>query len=88
MHALFCDASLAFDKTSRDGLYFTLNSSGILGKMLRMTKLWHDSATMTGLWYAIEGATIPYSQGVRQGCVLAPLLYVTMVQPLTARHPP
>ena len=42
---------------------------------------------MTGLWYDIEGFTIPYSQGVRQGCVLAPLLYVAMVNPLAAPPP-
>ena len=87
VHALFCDTSLAFDGVWRDGLYFILYSYGVRGKMLRMVKSWHDSATMTGLWYDIEGFTIPYSQGVRQGCVLAPLLYVAMVNPLAAPPP-
>ena len=42
---------------------------------------------MTGMWYDIEGQKVPCSQGVRQGCVLAPLLYVAMVNPLVAPPP-
>ena len=68
-------------------MYFTLYSYGIRGPLLRMIQQWHQGATMTGLWYDIEGATIPYSQGVRQGCVLAPLLYVAFINPLVAPPP-
>ena len=84
---MFCDTTTAYDTVWRDGLYFTLYSYGIRGPLLRMIHKWHQGATMTGLWYDIEGSTIPYSQGVRQGCVLAPLLYVAFINPLVAPPP-
>ena len=84
---MFCDTATAYDTVWRDGLYFTLYSYGVRGPMLRMIQQWHQGATMTGLWYDIEGSTIPYSQGVRQGCVLAPLLYVAFINPLVAPPP-
>ena len=87
VHAMFCDTTTAYDTVWRDGLYFTLYSYGIRGPLLRMIHKWHQGATMTGLWYDIEGSTIPYSQGVRQGCVLAPLLYVAFINPLVAPPP-
>ena len=87
VHAMFCDTSTAYDTVWRDGMYFTLYSYGIRGPLLRMIQQWHQGAMMTGLWYDIEGATIPYSQGVRQGCVLAPLLYVAFINPLVAPPP-
>ena len=87
VHAMFCDTSTAYDTVWRDGMYFTLYSYGIRGPLLRMIQQWHQGATMTGLWYDIEGATIPYSQGVRQGCVLAPLLYVAFINPLVSPPP-
>ena len=87
VHAMFCDTATAYDTVWRDGLYFTLYSYGVRGPMLRMIQQWHQGATMTGLWYDIEGSTIPYSQGVRQGCVLAPLLYVAFINPLVAPPP-
>ena len=87
VHAMFCDTSTAYDTVWRDGMYFTLYSYGVRGPLLRMIRQWHEGATMTGLWYDIEGATIPYSQGVRQGCVLAPLLYVAFINPLVAPPP-
>ena len=86
-YVLLCDTAQAYDTVWRDGMYFILYSYGIRGPLLRMIHAWHTSATMTGMWYDIEGQKVPCSQGVRQGCVLAPLLYVAMVNPLVAPPP-
>ena len=87
-YACFADTATAFDTVWRDGLYFILYSYGVRGKMLRMIKAWHDSATAIGLWYTAQSNRIQFSQGVRQGCVIAPLLYVCFVSPLMGRTPP
>jgi exonuclease III len=85
VYACFADTATAFDTVWRDGLYFILYSYGIRGKLLRLIKAWHDGATATGHWYTAESRRIQYSQGVRQGCVIAPLLYVCFVNPLVAK---
>ena len=71
----------------RDGLYFILYSYGVKGKLLRMVRLWHEGATAVGLWYKAQSNKIQFSQGVRQGCVIAPLLYVAFINPLTGHVP-
>ena len=86
-YVLLCDTALAYDTVWRDGKYLILYSYGVRGPLLRMIHAWHTSATMTGMWYDIEGKKVPCTQGVRQGCVLAPLLYVATVNPLVAPPP-
>ena len=86
-YACFADSATAFDLVWRDGLYFILYSYGVRGKLLRMIRLWHEGATATGLWYSAESDCIEFSQGVRQGCVIAPLLYVAFINPLTGVAP-
>ena len=87
VYACFADSQTAFDLVWRDGLYFILYSYGVRGKLLRMIRLWHEGATATGLWYSSESDRVEFSQGVRQGCVIAPLLYVAFINPLTGATP-
>ena len=86
-YACFADTATAVDTVWRDGLRFVLYSYGVKGKILRMIKAWHDGATAIGQWYTATSKRIQYSQGVRQGCVNAPLLYVCFVSPLLGRKP-
>ena len=39
------------------------------------------------MWYSSESDRVEFSQGVRQGCVIAPLLYVAFINPLTGATP-
>jgi len=87
-HMLLCDVEKAFDGVWRDGLYFLLYSYGVRGKMLRMVMNWHSGARGIGLWYDVQTAAVPFTQGVRQGCVLGPLLYITFASALTNVAPP
>ena len=79
VYACFADSATAFDLVWRDGLYFILYSYGVRGKLLRIIALGHAGATATGLWYSAESSRIEFSQGVRQGCVIAPLLYINIL---------
>ena len=87
-YAIFCDTKEAFDSVWRDGLYFTLHAYGVRGKLLRLIVAWHVEATATGLSYQTESSPIKYSQGVRQGCILAPALYAAFLNPLMGDTPP
>ena len=87
-YACFADTATAFDTVWRDGLYFILYSYGVRGKMLRMIKMWHEGATAIGQWYTANSRKVNFSQGVRQGCVIAPLLYVCFVNPVLGVTPP
>ena len=87
IYTIFCDTKEAFDSVWRDGLYFILHAYGVRGKLLRLIAAWHTGATATGLWYNVESEPIQYSQGVRQGCVLAPALYAVFLNPLFGDPP-
>ena len=88
VYTVFCDTKEAFDSVWRDGLYFLLHAYGVRGKLLRFIAAWHTGATATGQWYNAESQPIEYSQGVRQGCVLAPVLYAVFINPLFGDPPP
>ena len=87
VYTVFCDTKEAFDSVWREGLYFILHAYGVRGKLLRLIAAWHTGATATGLWYNAESQPIQYSQGVRQGCVLAPALYAVFINPLFGDTP-
>ena len=68
------DLTLAFDNVSRELLARCLEEFNISPSLQALILAWHD-----GTNYHIvseDPCTIPTSRGVRQGCVLAPLLWL------------
>ena len=56
------------------------------GKLLRFIVAWHTGPRPQD-WYNTESDPIQFSQGVRQGCVLAPALYAAFLNPLFGDPP-
>ena len=86
-HVLFCDVEKAFDGVWREGLLFLLYTYGVRGRMLRMLFSWQDGAKAVGLWFDAKTGVIDFTQGIRQGCVLSTLLYITFTSSLTNKQP-
>jgi hypothetical protein len=81
----FIDIKKAYDSVFRDGLWFKLHEKGVRGKMWRViNKLYskvESSVRVDGKqteWFEVE-------VGVRQGCVLSPVLFALFVDGLAKR---
>ena len=82
MFACFVDYKKAYDNVWRDGLYYKLLKSGIKPSMVRIIRSMYRR-TQQG--FKINGSvTKPFNsyRGVRQGCVLSPLLFNLFINDL------
>ena len=81
-HCCFLDIKKAYDTVHRDGLWKRLIEVGIRGKMWRVLKNVYDiveSCVLVGKeqteWFSVEA-------GVRQGCILSPILFAVFIDGL------
>ena len=74
LYILFVDLTKAFDTVSRPGLWNILPRIGIPPKMVKMIQSFHDGMK-AGLVNGDESNEFPVTNGVKQGCVLAPTLF-------------
>ena len=74
LYVLFVDLTKAFDTVSRPGLWSMLPRIGIPPKMMQMIRSFHDGmkAKVVG---SDDGNEFEVTNGVKQGCVLAPTLF-------------
>jgi hypothetical protein len=83
LHVVFVDFKKAFDTISRPLLWQKLRHLGIHGRVLASLVALYSGATARVR--TSGGFTKPFQQdmGVRQGCVLAPLLFVLFIRDLS-----
>lgn len=81
-HCCFLDIRKAYDTVNRDALWKRLLDVGIQGKMWRVIKNVYDvveSCVLVGKkrteWFVVEA-------GVRQGCILSPILFAIFIDGL------
>jgi hypothetical protein len=78
----FIDVKKAFDRVFRAGLWKRLAEEGVKGKMWRVLKSIYETVESC---VRVEGSLtdwFPVETGVRQGCVLSPLLYALFINGL------
>ena len=66
----------AYGQVWRDGLYLTLYSMGVRGAMWHIIQEWLNNARACTTWNGVRGPTVKLEEGLRQGCVLSPILHV------------
>ena len=73
--AVFIDPTKAFDTVNREALWVVLSKLGCPTKFVNLIRKYHDD--MTGQILSEGEALEPFSisNGVKQGCVLAPVLF-------------
>lgn len=88
LHLAFIDQEKAFDRVNRDKLWGILEDYGVRGELLDAVRaLYRNSLcavrTKSGLtdWFNI-------TSGVRQGCVLSPLLFIVYMDRITKEANP
>ena len=74
LYVLFVDLTKAFDTVSRPGLWEILPRIGIPPKMVNIIRCFHEGMKAR-LVNGCENDEFPVTNGVKQGCVLAPTLF-------------
>ncbi|KAI8519286.1 hypothetical protein Bbelb_025430 [Branchiostoma belcheri] len=75
LYAVFIDLTKAFDTVSREALWSVLEKYGCPRKFVNLIRLFHDKMTGMVLCGGEASETFEISNGVKQGCVLAPILF-------------
>ncbi|CAI5972029.1 unnamed protein product [Closterium sp. NIES-65] len=79
---LLVDFQKAYNFVSRDYLFVMLGNMGFPVKFVRWVKGLHDGAATRMLLKGWVGDRVAMDKGVRQGCPLAPYLFLCAVEPL------
>lgn len=80
--AVFCDFRKAYDTIDRDFLFSTMAALGVGPAFLAMVRCLLTATTARGYVNGFTSTPAPFAAGVRQGCPLAPLLYLFIAQAL------
>ena len=83
LYVVFVDLTKAFDTVNRDALWHVLKKLGCPEKFVNVVKSLHDGMEARVLDQGSFSATFSVSNGVKQGCVLAPTLFSIMFAMLT-----
>ena len=78
LYMTFVDHTKAFDTVSREGLWKIMAKFGCPTKFIEMVRQFHDDMLA---WVQNNGGfsdPFPVTNGVKQGCVLAPALFSMM----------
>jgi exonuclease III len=76
---LLADFNKAFDSLSRDFLFSTLSHLNFSPQIIHIIQLLHSHSTATININGNLTSTIPINSGVRQGCPLAPYLFILAI---------
>ena len=83
LYMAFIDLSKAFDSVDRPLLWEILRRSGCPPKFVRLVQLLHEGMQARVKVGSLESEPFDVTRGVRQGCVLAPVLFNIYVRYVT-----
>jgi len=75
LYAIFIDLTKAFDTVNREALWVILQRLGCPRKFVHLIRQFHDNMTGAVLSGGEVSEPFDISNGVKQGCVLAPVLF-------------
>jgi hypothetical protein len=81
-YCCFIDVKKAFDRVFRAGLWKRVFDEGVKGKMWRVLRSLYTKVESSVVIDGVLTEWFPLETGVRQGCVLSPLLYALFINGL------
>ena len=75
LSACFIDLTKAFDTVNREALWIILSKLGCPSKFINLIRLFHDGMSGSILCNGDTSTPFGISNRVKQGCVLAPVLF-------------
>ena len=82
MLVAYIDFLKAYDRIDRMKLWSCLSSNGICGRFLNFLKTLYEDSSCQGKLGNIVSEGFPVHRGLRQGCVLSPLLFSLYINSL------
>ena len=79
LHINFVDFRKAFDSVHRDTLWKILASYGIPDKITTLISLFYRNFECSIIMGSKISKTFPVNSGVRQGCILSPMLFLITI---------
>lgn len=87
LYAFFVDFKAAFDTVNRQALFYKLSNIGMSSKMLNILKKLYEN-TRSSIWNGKEMSDFfSVMLGVKQGCVLSPLLFSLFINDINVVLP-
>src|SRR5215203_4795388 len=81
-YCAFIDVAKAYDKVWRDGLWYKLWKSGIRGKLWRVLRNLYKKVESSVLLGDTRTDFFEIEVGLRQGCILSPILFTLFINDL------
>ena len=81
LYAVFIDFTKAFDTVSREGLWSVLKRFGCTDKIINLVRAFHDGMKAKIVQGKDTSKEFEVTNGVKQGCVLAPTLFSLPIEP-------
>ena len=75
LYATFIDLTKAFDMVNREAFWVILSKLGCPRRFIKLICLFHDDMTSVVLSSGKFSDSFVISNGIKQGCVLAPVLF-------------
>ena len=75
LYVVFIDFTKAFDTVSREALWIVLQKYGCTDKIINLIKSFHNGMQAQGSHENDTSKKFDAINGLKQGCVLAPLLF-------------
>jgi len=82
-YVCFIDIQKAYDRVWRDGLWEKLHDYGIRGKMWRVLRSIYENVESSVLVNETRTRFFKIDTGLRQGCLLSPILFALYINGLT-----
>jgi Reverse transcriptase (RNA-dependent DNA polymerase)/Domain of unknown function (DUF6451) len=79
LYALFVDYEVAFDSVDRDSIWIALKNRGVPDKIINLIKKLYDGFKCRVLHNGQQTDPFITISGVRQGCLLSPLLFLLVL---------
>src|ERR1700712_5013063 len=79
LYLVFVDFEKAFDRIDREAIWNTLAKRNIPAKIIRLIRALYENASCSVLHCGKLSDKFTVETGVRQGCVLSPLLFITVL---------
>jgi hypothetical protein len=86
-HLMLTDLEKCYDGIWRQGLYLMLSSMGVEQSFLLNIRAWLENTVMHPEWNGVTGPPVTPKEGLKQGCVLSPILCIVFMNSWSADLP-